>query len=166
MICRSCHVCCRCVVYFKLICRVCRLFRMNASNSHPNFEFSTSEGHQLTRSVLRPLLPYDPHDDQLEGVCKMADGVDLMALMRTGSGKTGYFTMHMLLLIALSKDPTIVAPFKLKRKVPANPAMVIVFPTNGVEEEMVRKYNNGYFLSTNFFQRSSSFNDTGLQLWP
>jgi hypothetical protein len=63
----------------------------------------------------------------------MADGVDLMALTRTGSGKTGYFTMHMLLLIALSKDPTIVAPFKLKRKVPANPAMVIVFPTNGVK---------------------------------
>ena len=75
----------------------------------------------------------------------MADGVDLMALTRTGSGKTGYFTMHMLLLIALSKDPTIVAPFKLKRKVPANPAMVIVFPTNGVEEEMVRKYNNCTF---------------------
>ena len=41
--------------------------------------------------------------------------------------KTGYFTMHMLLLIALSKDPSIVAPFKLKRKVPANPAMAIVF---------------------------------------
>jgi hypothetical protein len=62
-----------------------------------------------------------------------------------GSGKTGYFTMHMLLLITLSKDPSIVAPFKLKRKVPSNPAMVIVFPTNGVEEEMVRKYNNSAF---------------------
>jgi superfamily II DNA/RNA helicase len=64
----------------------------------------------------------------------MADGVDLMALTRTGLGKTGYFTIHMLFLIALSKYPSIVAPFKLKRKVPANPAMVIVFPTNGVEE--------------------------------
>ena len=53
--------------------------------------------------------------------------------------------MHMLLLIALSKDPSIVAPFKLKRKVPANPTMVIVFPTNDVEEEMVRKYNDSAF---------------------
>ena len=53
--------------------------------------------------------------------------------------------MHMLLLIALSEDPSIVAPFKLKGKVPANPAMVIVFPTNGVEEEMVRKYKNNAF---------------------
>jgi hypothetical protein len=35
------------------------------------------------------------------------------------------------------KDPSIVASFKLKKKVPANPAMVIVFPTNSVKEEMV-----------------------------
>ena len=53
--------------------------------------------------------------------------------------------MHTLLLIALSKYPSIVAPFKLKRKVPANPAMVIVFPTNDVEGEMVHKYNDSAF---------------------
>ena len=118
---------------------------MNTSNSHLDFKFSTSEGHQLTCSVLQPLLPYNLYDDQLEGVCKMADGIDLMALTQMGSGKTGYFSMHMLLLIALSRDPSIVASFKLKGKVLANPAMVIVFPTNGVEEEMVRKYKNNAF---------------------
>jgi hypothetical protein len=32
------------------------------------------------------------------------------------------------------KDPSIVAPFKLKKKVPANLAMIIVFPTTSVEE--------------------------------
>jgi len=69
----------------------------------------------------------------------------LMALTWMGLEKTGYFTMHMLLLIALSKDPSIVAPFKLKRKVLANPAMVIVFPTNGVKEEIVCKYNTCAF---------------------
>ena len=51
----------------------------------------------------------------------------------------------MLLIIAISKDPSIGAPFKLKRKVAANPAMVIVFLTNDVEEEMVRKYNDSAF---------------------
>jgi hypothetical protein len=45
----------------------------------------------------------------------------------------------MLLIIAISKDPSIGAPFKLKRKVAANPAMVIVFLTNDVEEKMVCK---------------------------
>src|ERR1700683_754153 len=66
---------------------ICCISTMNASNSYPDFEFSTFKGHQLTRSVLQPLLPYGPHDDQLEGICKMADGVDLVALMQTGSGR-------------------------------------------------------------------------------
>ena len=62
--------------------------------------------------VLWPLLPYNPHEDQLEGICKMIDGINLMPLMHTGSGKTGYFTMYMLLLLALSKDLRIVTPAK------------------------------------------------------
>lgn len=68
------------------------------SDSEPlDYKFSTPDGHQLTRKILRPLLPYDPRDDQLEGVCKMADGIDLMALTRTGSGKTGYWTSKKIL---------------------------------------------------------------------
>jgi hypothetical protein len=69
-----------------------------------DYQFSTPDGLHLARKVLRPLLPYDPHDDQLEGICKMIDGINLMALTRTGSGKTGYFTMYMLFLLALSND--------------------------------------------------------------
>jgi hypothetical protein len=40
----------------------------------------------------------------------------------------------MLLLLARSKDPRIVT--WAKKSVPKNPVMVLVFPTNGVEEEM------------------------------
>ena len=96
-----------------------------------DYQFSTTEGLRLARKVLRQLLPYDPHDDQLEGICKMIDGINLMALTCTGSGKTGYFIMYMLLLLALSMDPSIVAP--AKKSVPKNPIMVLVFPTNGDE---------------------------------
>jgi superfamily II DNA/RNA helicase len=106
-----------------------------ADSSISVYQFSTTKGLRLARKVLRQLLPYDPHDDQLEGICKMIDGINLMALTRTGSGKTGYFIMYMLLLLVLSKDPRIVAP--AKKSVPKNPVMVLVFPTNGVEEEMV-----------------------------
>ena len=106
----------------------------DSDSGNPDYHFSTPDGLCLTRKVLQPLLPYDPHDDQLEGICKMIDGINLMALTRTGSGKTGYFTMYMLFLLALSKDPRIVAP--AKKSVPRNPVMVLVFPTNGVEEEM------------------------------
>jgi hypothetical protein len=99
----------------------------DSDSHHSDYQFSTPDGLHLARKVLRPLLPYDPHDDQLEGICKMIDGINLMALMRTGSGKTGYFTMYMLFLLALSKDPRIVT--LAKKSVPNNPVMVLVFPT-------------------------------------
>jgi hypothetical protein len=76
----------------------------DSDSHHSYYQFSTPDGLHLARKVLRPLLPYDPHDDQLEGICKMIDGINLMALTRTGSGKTGYFTMYMLFLLALSND--------------------------------------------------------------
>ena len=65
----------------------------------------------------------------------MIDSINLMALTHAGSGKTGYFIMYMLLLLVLSKDLSIVMP--AKKSVPKNPVMVHVFPTNGLEEEMV-----------------------------
>ena len=98
--------------------------------------FSTPAGHRLARSILRPQLPYDPHDAQLEGICKAVDGIDIMVLTPTGSGKTGYLTMYMLLMISLAANPKLVAPSM--KKVHQNPVMVMVFPTNRVEEEMVR----------------------------
>jgi hypothetical protein len=63
------------------------------------------------------------------------NGVDIMVLTPTGSGKTGYLTMFMLLVRSLAADSGLVKPWK--KKVCQNPVMVNVFPTNGVEEEMV-----------------------------
>jgi hypothetical protein len=100
------------------------------------YVFSNPEGHKLARKILRPQLPYDPHDAQIEGICKAIDGVDIMVLTPTGSGKTGYLTMYMLLVRSLAADSGLVKP--RTKKVCQNPVMVNVFPTNGVEEEMVR----------------------------
>ena len=96
----------------------------DTDSCNSDYQFSTPDGLHLARKVLRPLLPYDPHDDQLEGICKMIDGINLMALTRTGSGKTGYFTMYMLFLLALSKDPRIVV--LAKKSVPNNPVMKVI----------------------------------------
>jgi hypothetical protein len=127
----------------------------DTDSRNSDYQFSTPDGLHLARKVLRPLLPYDPHDDQLEGICKMIDGINLMALTRTGSGKTGYFTMYMLFLLALSKDPRIVAP--AKKSVPNNPVMVLVFPTNGVEEEMASfTVFSIYLLTFSYFRNLSS----------
>ena len=65
-----------------------------ADSGISDYQFSTTEGLRLVRKILRQLLPYDPHNDQLEGICKMIDGINLMALTRTSSGKTGYFIIN------------------------------------------------------------------------
>ena len=45
-----------------------------------------------------------------------------MVLTPTGSGKTGYLTMHILLMISLAANPELVAPSM--KKVCQNPVMV------------------------------------------
>ncbi|KAM5546216.1 hypothetical protein V8D89_000342 [Ganoderma adspersum] len=84
--------------------------------------------------ILSKHIPYQPHDWQLEGVCKMLDGKDLVAILPTGAGKTGYFTMFMLTLVELSQDPSLCSP---PVSVPRDPCMIVVYPTNGLEEEQV-----------------------------
>ncbi|EGO30282.1 hypothetical protein SERLADRAFT_404528 [Serpula lacrymans var. lacrymans S7.9] len=93
------------------------------------FQFNTPIGHALARKILAKTLPFEPHDYQIEGVCQCLDGKDLLAIVLTGGGKTTYFYIP-------------------PKYVPANPAMVIVSPTNGLEEEMytsqeleLKKYN-------------------------
>lgn len=97
---------------------------------------SSPEGLQLARRLLRPLLPHDMHDYILEGICKAVDGSHVLAVLKTGGGKTSYFYGYILLLKALQA----ISPCPLlKKPFPSNPAMVIVFPTKGLEEEMVSR---------------------------
>ena len=105
------------------------------SSSSP-LGLSSPEGLRLARQLLCPQLPHDIHDYVLEGVCKAMDGVHVLAVAPTGGGKTGYFYGFILLLRALQKMNS-PCPL-LKKKYPVDPAMVIVFPTKGLEEEMVR----------------------------
>ena len=50
--------------------------------------FSSPEGHTLCWLILAALLPYEPHDFQIEGICQTLDGVDLFAILATGMGQT------------------------------------------------------------------------------
>lgn len=99
--------------------------------------FSSPKGLDFVRNTLRPFLPYDPHDYQLEGVCKSLDGVDVFAIMATSAGKTGFYTMFILMLRELARDPQ-QCKFR-KVEVPGDPAIIVVCPTVGLEEDMVSK---------------------------
>ena len=105
------------------------------------FSFSSEAGEQLIREVLRDLWPHTPRDYQVEAVSKLLDGVDVLAILPTGAGKTAILTMFMLILDHMALDP---GRFPSHcRWFPEDPIMVVVYPTNCLEEEQVRVYTFG-----------------------
>ena len=99
------------------------------------FVWSSPDGYSLVRRILKTTaIPYEPHDYQLEGVCKSLDGISLFAITPTGSGKTSYYIIYMLVVLAVIKDPTLCPSAKF----PENPCLVIICPTIPLQMEMVR----------------------------
>jgi hypothetical protein len=78
------------------------------------YRFSSTEGRHLVRKILVNALPFEPHDDQIAGVCKTLDGIDILIVSATGSGKTGYFFMVLIVIIAINKNPELCPSAKLK----------------------------------------------------
>ena len=95
--------------------------------------YDTLEGFVLARKILAQTLPFEPHDFQMEGICAVLDRHDLLATMATGSGKTGYFIMLMLVMCAISEDETLALG---GRTFPKDPAMIIVCPTKALQEDI------------------------------
>jgi replicative superfamily II helicase len=69
----------------------------------------------------------------------MLDGQDLLAILPTGAGKSGLFYMYMLVLISINNSPQLI-PQTLTYNVPKDPAMVIIYPTNTLQEEQVSDF--------------------------
>lgn len=101
------------------------------------FKFSTTEGYTLCRQILLDKLPYEPHDVQIEGICKVLDGVDLFAILATGSGKTGFISMYMLVVLAVNEDPSICPTANF----PDNPCILVICPTKYLEHQQVSAIN-------------------------
>ena len=98
--------------------------------------YDTLEGAALACCILAKALLFKPHDFQVEGICALLDGHDLLVTMATGSGKTGYFIMLMLIMCAISQseDQTLALG---GRTFPKDPAMIIVCPTKALQQDMV-----------------------------
>ncbi|KAJ7126642.1 P-loop containing nucleoside triphosphate hydrolase protein, partial [Mycena filopes] len=75
---------------------------------------------------------FEPHHYQIDGVCKILSGVDLVASTPTGSGKTGYLFLSILVMIAIAKKPSLCPGVKF----PMNPVIIVVCPTNSIEQQM------------------------------
>ncbi|KAJ6627941.1 P-loop containing nucleoside triphosphate hydrolase protein, partial [Mycena sp. CBHHK59/15] len=90
-------------------------------------------GFTLVRSILLEVLPaFQPHDYQMDGICKVLDGIDLVAVTPTGSGKTGYLFLSILVMIAIANTPSLCPSVKF----PKDPAIIVVCPTNSIEQQM------------------------------
>ena len=98
-----------------------------------SFIFSFSEGHILCQNILSNHLPYNPHNVQIEGICKLLDGVDTFAILHTGMGRTGFLSMYMLVLLEILKCLNL-CPTAAK-KFPDKPCMLVA--TKYLEHQMV-----------------------------
>ncbi|KAJ7846781.1 hypothetical protein B0H13DRAFT_1907626 [Mycena leptocephala] len=72
------------------------------------FTFHSPKGFDLVRKILLEALPtFEPHTYQMDGICKVLDGIDLVAVTPTGSGKTGFFFLTILVMIAIAANPSL-----------------------------------------------------------
>jgi hypothetical protein len=68
----------------------------------------------------------------MTGFCSL-DGMDLLAITPTGSSKTGFYTMYILVALAVLQDPTLCPSAKF----PANPCLLVICPTIPLQLDMV-----------------------------
>ncbi|KAJ6619931.1 hypothetical protein B0H10DRAFT_2024102 [Mycena sp. CBHHK59/15] len=75
------------------------------------FKFYSQPGFDLARKILLSALPtFETHHYQIDGICKVLDGIDLVAVTPTGSGKTGYLFLTIIIMIAISKTLSLCPP--------------------------------------------------------
>ena len=66
----------------------------------------------------------------------MLDGVDTLAILHTGMGKTGFLSMYMLVLLEILKNPHLCLSDAVE-KCPEKPCMLVVLPTKYLKHQMV-----------------------------
>lgn len=107
---------------------------MPETSKEQSFQFSSPEGWELCRRIIAQRLPYGPHDYQLSGITAVLDGIDMLAISATGSGKSAYIYMLMHIILGIVEAPEI-CPLA---KFPKDPAILVIYPTTALEEDQVR----------------------------
>ena len=112
----------------------------DVSRRRKTFLFSSEEGKDLVCQILRNPWPHIPRDYQIEAVAKALDGVDVLAILPTGAGKTAILVMFMLVLIHIKLNPEDFASHC--SQFPDDPIAIVIYPTNCLEEEQVRMHTS------------------------
>ncbi|KAF4604313.1 hypothetical protein EYR38_004735 [Pleurotus pulmonarius] len=132
-----------------------------------DFCWSSDAGYSLCRDILKTTkLGYDPHTYQVEGVCKALDGIDVFAITPTGSGKTGFYMIYIHVLLAVTKNPSLVPPGTATR-FPSNPCLILICPTITLQVEMADRMSTAGLqsLAINSHSREEAFRLRNEELW-
>ena len=97
--------------------------------------FSSPEGIALCHQILQNQLPYCLHDYQLEGVARILDGQNLVAIIKTGGGKSAYIYMVLIVIQAIQKDKSLCP--QAHEAFPLDAAVLLVLPTTSLQEDQV-----------------------------
>ncbi|RDB16714.1 ATP-dependent DNA helicase Q1 [Hypsizygus marmoreus] len=135
---------------------------MDVSDTQELSQFRSTDGWKLCRQILLGLLPFGPHDYQVDGVAHLLDGIHVLAVSATGSGKTAYIYMLVHILLKILKDPSLCPSAVF----PRNPAIIVVCPTTALEENMEMKIR-GFGLTAKAVNSItvSEAERAGTQLW-
>ncbi|KAK7021361.1 hypothetical protein VNI00_017412 [Paramarasmius palmivorus] len=104
------------------------------------FKFSTDAGRDLCRQILRESIQEEPHEHQLDVITKLLDRVDVLSLVYTGGGKSGYIYMTLKVILKILECPSLCPEAKFR----PDPIIVVVCPTTALEQDLefkMRKYD-------------------------
>ncbi|TRM55361.1 P-loop containing nucleoside triphosphate hydrolase protein [Schizophyllum amplum] len=99
------------------------------------FQFSSPEGRSLCSRIIQDKTEQEPHDHQLDVITRVLDRKHVLAVTYTGSGKSGYIYMVIIVLRALASDPSLCPQYKG----PQNPVITVICPTNALEDDLEAK---------------------------
>ncbi|RDX53490.1 hypothetical protein OH76DRAFT_1553567 [Lentinus brumalis] len=112
----------------------------NPPDPPPIYKFACAAGRELCCKIITARLGYEPHGYQLDGICQALDGVDLLAVTPTGSGKTGFLVMYLLVMHAVMREPSLCGEARPPPHFRKDAAMVVVCPTKSLELDMAPKF--------------------------
>ncbi|KAF8814256.1 hypothetical protein BYT27DRAFT_7266458, partial [Phlegmacium glaucopus] len=95
--------------------------------------FGSSEGQDLCCQIIHKCLPFGPYDYQLDGITAVLDGIDMLAVSATGSGKSAYIYMLIHVILEVLEAPHVCPSVTF----PKDPAILVIYPTTALEEDQV-----------------------------
>ena len=114
------------------------------------FKWSSHTGHTLCQNILKgTALEYQTHNWQMQGICQCPNIIDLFTITPTGSGKTGCFTMYILVVLAVSKNTSLYPTAKFLH----DPCLMVICLTILLQLEMVCAQKSLHFSNINMRSR-------------